>query len=395
VPFGAFSLTAVATDDTGSSTTSSPTIVTVNRAAGEGLVQSSSLVYQGAFRLPLPDFGTATFAYGGTALAFNPAGNSLFLVGHDWYQQVAEVGVPDVRVADSLSDLATAPLLQPLTDVTEGRLPQIDDPSNTIKIGGLLPYQNQLYVSAYSYYDADGNQVLSHFVSGLDLSAQGDVGGPYAVGDSAGVISGYFGLVPADWQTALGGPVLNGNCCLGIITRTSFGPAVSSLDPVNIGVITPSPALPLLGYPDAHQTLGGWSSNSPYFNGTTEVRGVVFPGNAHSVLFFGRHGIGPFCYGTGAECHDPSDNSKGTHGYPYAYFVWAYDAADLAAVAAGTVQPWQVVPYAIWALNLPFASANAHINGAAYDPVTGRIFVSQGFGDGTKPLIHVFTVQGP
>ncbi len=110
---------------------------------------------------------------------------------------------------------------------------------------------------------------------------------------------------------------------------------------------------------------------------------------------FGRQGIGPFCYGTGAACHDPADNSQGTHGYPYVYFVWAYDAADFAAVRAGTKQAWEVVPYAIWTLPLPFGNPNAHLNGAAYDPVTGRIFVSQGFGDGAKPLIHVFAVQPP
>src|SRR5438034_1085049 len=55
--------------------------------AGSGpLVQASHLVYEGAFRLPADTIGESSFAYGGTALAFNPARNSLFLVGHDWQQ---------------------------------------------------------------------------------------------------------------------------------------------------------------------------------------------------------------------------------------------------------------------------------------------------------------------
>ena len=211
----------------------------------------------------------------------------------------------------------------------------------------------------------------------------------------AGVVSGYFGLVPAAWQAVLGGPVLNGNCCLGVISRTSYGPAVSTIDPTTIGVSTPASSTPLVYYPSVYPALAPWNGTNPYFNGTTEVRGIVFPEGTRSVLFFGRHGLGPFCYGTGDDCNDPVDGAKGTHGYPYAYYVWAYDAADLAAVKNGQKQPWDVKPYAVWQLNLPFAVENAHLGGATYDPATGRIFVSQAFGDGTKPLIHVFTIQTP
>jgi len=81
------------------------------------------------------------------------------------------------------------------------RLPLVDPgPWNSIKIGGLLPYQGQLLVSAYSYYDGDVNQAASHFVSGLDLSVPDDVRGPYRVGSlGPGFMSGYFGLVPSAW----------------------------------------------------------------------------------------------------------------------------------------------------------------------------------------------------
>jgi len=46
------------------------------------LLRQSDLVYQGAFRLPSGAVGTSSFAYGGTALAFNAARRSLVLVGH-------------------------------------------------------------------------------------------------------------------------------------------------------------------------------------------------------------------------------------------------------------------------------------------------------------------------
>src|SRR6185503_6353404 len=111
------------------------------------------LVYQGAFRLPPGTFGSSSFAYGGTALAFNSARNSLFVVGHDWQQHVAEITVPAIHNSSNVDDLDTASVLQPFTDPTEGGIDTVD--SGTIKVGGLLPYQGQLYLTAYSYYDAD------------------------------------------------------------------------------------------------------------------------------------------------------------------------------------------------------------------------------------------------
>ena len=71
--------------------------------------------------------------------------------------------------------------------------------------------------------------------------------------------------------------------------------------------------------------------------------------------------------------------------------VWAYDARDLRAVRRGRRRPWQVKPYAVWTLRLPFGSGQ--IGGAAYDPKGRRIFVSQQYGDDTQPLIHVFKVR--
>jgi hypothetical protein len=282
-------------------------------------------------------------------------------------------------------------VLQPFADVTEGRLPLVDQ--GTVKIGGLLVGDDRLYVSAYSYYDGDGNQRLSHFVSGLDLAVRDDVQGPYQVWDRAGLVSGYMARVPVEWQPLLGGPVLVGQCCLAIISRTSYGPAAFAVDLSTLAQPDPILALPLLYYPPAHP-LGQWGTQNPYVNGSTSIRGLVFPARTRSLLLFGRHGTGPFCYGSGAECNDPADQSQGTHAYPYEYYVWAYDALDLLAVRDGLRQPWEVRPYATWILDIPFkpSSGAAVINGAAYDSTSGRVYVSQAYGDRSLPLIHVFRV---
>jgi hypothetical protein len=48
-----------------------------------------------------------------------------------------------------------------------------------------------------------------------------------------------------------------------------------------------------------------------------------------------------------------------------------------------------VRPYATWNLDATFDS----IQGAAYDPATKHLFVSQVGGDGGQPLIHVYQIQ--
>ena len=74
-------------------------------------------------------------------------------------------------------------------------------------------------------------------------------------------------------------------------------------------------------------------------------------------------------------CYDPSNHDKGTHGYPYTHFVWAYDAQDLVAARKGR-RPWSVRPYATWPFDLPFQAPSRAIKGVAYDPATRRLFLT-------------------
>jgi hypothetical protein len=364
-------------------------------------VEPSNLVYQGAFQVPngIHSGGQADagFEYGGTAIGFNPARTSLFMAGHDWDQFVGEISIP--------APGGTATLLQALVDPTEGKLGSINpgDP-NSKKIGGTLLWRDKLIVSAYSYYDGNSSQVLSHFVRPITLSTRGQVTGPVRVGPlGAGFYSGYMTLVPPKWQTQLGGAALTGNADLSIVGRTSLGPAVFAFDPDHLSA---SGAKPLVYYPIDHPTLGPWAGANTNYGGSDTMKGVAFPPGTSSVLFFGRHG-GTFCYGPGTAdpnkagtidpnvdpidpyCYDPDNSSKGVHGYPYSAYVWAYDANDLSAVHAGQTQPWDVRPYAVWALS----GIGAQIGGAAYDPVTRRIYLSEMFGDGPLPLVHVFAVS--
>jgi hypothetical protein len=363
------------------------------------LLQQGDLVYQGGFRLPPGSADESSLAYGGTAIGFNPANNSLFILGHDHAQRTAEVKIPALVNTSDVSKMATATLLQSLTDATEGKLNSINssDP-NGQKIGGHLVYNGKLYITGYSFYDGNGSQKASHFVRPLSLSTKGQVTGPVKVGsDYPGYVSIYMTQVPTEWQSLLGGPALTGGCCLSITSLHSNGPAVSVFDPARVDGGSSAPATALVGYPLGSELGGGYATKNDYFNLATKIKGIAFPTGTRSVLFFGRQGTGAYCYGDGGPCGDPSDQYKGPHAYPYVYQIWAYDANDLVAVKQGLKSRSAVKPYALIRYNLPTESKQSShlIGGAAYDAKNQLIYVSQECADSNcTAIIHAFKVQG-
>ncbi len=363
------------------------------------LVQAGNLAYLGKFSLPGTDGtgrGVAEGAlfYGGDAMSIGPDGQSLHYGCHDWGSRLARVTIPALG--------GTGTIAEPCAPVANLAAINPGDP-NSKKLGGSLWWNGRLLVSAYSYYDGNGTAVASHFV-GTNVANQS---GPHRVGPlNPGLVGGYMGVIPQEWRGLLGGPALTGQCCIAIISRSSYGPSVSVFNPDDVGTVTPAPSTMLVGYPDKHQTFGPWNVQNPYFTGVTRIGGVAFPAGTRSVLFMGRHGT-TFCYGTGTSnaalggtpdgqgnlyCYDPVDGSKGSHGYPYVHQVWAYDALDLLAVKQGAKNPWDVVPYAIFPLtDMDHGQGTASMRSAAYDQATRRWYVTVDSGNNT-PQVHVYEI---
>ncbi len=351
-------------------------------------VQRADIVYLGSFHLPEGDFGGSRFGYGGKGLCYYkaPGGTpTLFLEGHDWYPgQVAQVAVPSLG--------GTATVLQAFHDVTDGALASLASSGSFVY--GMMVYNGRLIVGASCYYDGEASQVNSHGVSGLDLSAPGDFQGffPIAATATPRSLGGYMTPIPPEWRTLLGGPALTGKGCLSIISNNSAGPCATVFDPDLVGVQNPVPGFTLLYYPLAHP-LAPETSMNELFNLATHMAGIAFPPGSRSVLFFGRQGTGPYCYGIGSECGDPCDDSHGTHASPYRHQVWAYDANDLLQVRSGTMQCWEVRPYAVWPLEGMDSSGCADMEGAAYDPETGRLYITESYGE--EPHVHVYQISVP
>jgi hypothetical protein len=325
-------------------------------------------------------------------MSFNPA-NGTLQIGK------AEVNIPAIRTGASLSDLATATVR-----ATRG-LPNLGVfvCGEAKLFGGTLHWLGDLIVSGYCYYDG-GTEPRSHW----RVASNGSATGPVVVGNlGSGFVGGAMTPIPTEWRGLLGGPALTSLWGIPIISRTSAGPAASVFDPADVGVKNPVPAMPVVGYPLDHPTLGN-DGNGTLFSTTQQMGGMVFPPGTRTVLFFaGKKAKGPFCYGQGQDnpalhgtpnagsqwCYDPVNHDQGNHGYPYAHFVYAYDANDLVAVKSGRKQPWQVVPYATWQFDVPFQHGQRVIAGVAYDSETKRVFLTAANGDGYKPLVHVFTID--
>ena len=349
------------------------------------LVQQADLVTLGGFRVPNDTVG-GDFSYGGVAAAFQPAGPSLFLASGD--NKVAEISIP-AELHSELTMMPRAVMIQGFVDILSAHKTEVG-PNPADVLGGLLVHNGLLAGSAFIYYDANDTQERSHFSHSLILTNRASFRGFSQLGQSRkpGFVAGPMTPIPIEWQAKLGGNALTGQCCLSIISRTSYGPSAFAIDAAQIGLLT-VPATGLLYYPSDHPTLGPWNGSNPTYGGTTQIGGMVIVPGTRTLLYFGSNGVGAFCYGDGStlnppppgECYDPMASGKGQHAYPYNYQVWAYDLNDLAAVKAKRKQPWDVKPYGVWRLDLPSAPP-VRIASVAIDPATKTIYAVQFRGEG-------------
>ncbi len=382
----------------------------------ELLVYPESLVRVGAFRLP----DSEDYAYGG-GLAFNPAGNggagSLFVRGSSAGQspfRVAEISIPTPVNSNSLGDLPRPTVLQALADPTNGTLAEIG--SDYRALSGLVVDGGRLILSAYVSYGDTQNG--SHWTRPLNLAATSDVIGPVSF-DALNSApwdppSGTYGSrlyggpmceVPAPWREALGGSHLTGASGLSWIGKSSDGLLLASFSPDDLQAEDPIGCNVLMGFPVGREMQRLWGYSLPeaneHYQREDNQAAVFFAGD--SVVVVGRHAMGVREYGTSAPAGsivDPAFPSiQGEHAYPYRYQCWAIRAADLAAVKAGAKLHYEVKPYATWELVVPmYAMTGAEhvglINGGAFDPATGRLWLSfhnhEGFG---HAVVHVFDVE--
>src|SRR5258708_2228482 len=332
------------------------------KAAGPQLLYQSDFTYVGAFKLPGDPYGmpNGIFDYSnastGGAVYNDPVnGKSLFITGYlsagyvSTTPSLAQVKIPStIRDPDAPgvgdAGLATATVVQGFADPSNGKGAQALTSEGTLNT---IIYNGKLIGTEETAYDANCSQTKSAWVSPINFNQSSQATGPYAFNSPAGARwlgGGFMALIPPEWQSAFGGKVVSGVTPLSIISCAPAGP---SLHVIDADALTAQPAAstviaskPLVYYENGdHSCLGQWDSNLPtqivcgrqvpnititdphgrgnftipYFENTSNIHGVLFADGTRSVIFFGRKGLGRYCYGEGTA--DLSLNGKPVPGF--------------------------------------------------------------------------------
>ena len=371
-----------------------------------GLLQPADFEYLGAFRLPEGADRPLTFAYGGSAMTFNPAGDpsgaadgftgSLFITGHDRLSygelpdgdQVAEVNIPAPVIASGLEALNRAAFVQDFQDVAAGHFAGLDE----IPRLGLLyldtPATGPLLHLAWGQHLQPDPPAASHAWFSPDLAAP-DFQGEWFIGNQMlDSVNGYLFEIPAAWAdaNASGRYVGTGRFRDGGWSGT--GPALFAYRPwVDDGGAPAPPGTHLqetvlLLYEsslytesfehslDGYQHPDEWEGGA-WITASSGKTAVLFAGNKSvgTKYWYGYVNpagpdypcvdedlIGQFtvCRMANGDACPPEDFIECSGHGDYrgwwstrwdAQFI-LYDPEDLRRVAAGELQPWEPQPYA-------------------------------------------------
>ena len=440
----------------------------VKMAQAQTLVQPSDFSYLGAFRLPDSGERPKTFAWGGNAMTFRPAASgkaatgelpgSLFIMGHDRMaygelpdgNQIAELSIPRPARNKNVNALPKARFLQRFHDVAGGRFSGLDELPRTGMAYLNVPATGPKIHLSWGQHFQPSPDVPSHAWLSPQLNRP-DFKGSWHIGRQSGyAVNGYMFVIPKDWADKhVGGRrVATGRFRDG--GWSGMGPALFAYQPWQTNNGRPSPPgarlseRTLLKYESSRNTshieraLQGYQHADEWEGGAW----ISTRGGKSAVLFAGTKSIGDmFWYGftnpagpqapcvaeefvgqfevcrlaNGDAC--PARHLKECRGHNGYRDWWStrfeaqfilYDPADLAAVAAGQIEPWKPQPYAKLGLDKHLflnpsgiepatlgtgVQRRYRIGAAAFDNQNDRLFVLELFADGDKPVVHVWNVR--
>ncbi|MFC1453917.1 hypothetical protein ACFLQL_01920 [Verrucomicrobiota bacterium] len=411
------------------------------------MIQPTDIVYLGAFCLPEdPDLPGEGWEWGGLTLAYYPHGDSsgasdgfpgsLYGTGNAQRMWVGEINIPApvISATTNISDLNMATLLRGFTNIRSGiaSLEQLYA-NRMILYCGLeyLPAQGsqssaKLYACFGDHFHDEGSPQYTPSHMWTDLDLQNNHSGAWWVStQSLYSVNQYLFELPASWADAnsntAGRYLVTGRHREG--GWSGQGPALIAIAPWLSG--NPPPAnsvlssFPLLLYSttyygeDNSHTMTDYHLSDNWWDGA-----CLTAGDKSAVVFIGLKGQGTCWYGwSDGTVYDETD-SQPIPPYPNNDRSWwstsfqaqllFYSPADFAAVAAGSMAPYQPQPYAtfdldpyLWnidKINHPDFNVNQNKNrtgGLAFDRDNGLLYIAEDRGDvgNERPLIHVFRVN--
>jgi len=383
-------------------------------------------------------------------------GGSLFLMGHDRLpygelpdgNQVAEISIPPPLVRADAAGLNQAAFVQPFHDVAAGHFSGLDELPRAALLYLDHPLSGPLVHLAWGAHFQE-QDTPSHAWFRPDLSAPG-FQGEWRLGSQPPYqVNGYLFEIDPAWAATYGGGRLIASGRFRDGGWAGMGPNIYAYTPWDAAGNPPAPGtrlqeITLLHYTTSQET-GEIERAMQAYQHPDEWEGAAWltaPGGRAAVIFAGTKGVGAkYWYGyinpagpqypcvsdeaareftacrlaSGQPC--PPEEMIECQGHSSARGWWAsqaqaqiifYDPADLARVAAGQIQPWEPQPYAALSLdeqlffNPPAwdevylgqgAQRRYRIGEIAYDRAGNRLYVLELYGDGPRPVVHVWQVR--
>jgi hypothetical protein len=363
---------------------------------------------------------------------------------------VAEISIPMPVNSRDLGDLPQAEFLQSFHNVLQGYFTGVDE----IPRIGMAYYNHPLTGPkihlAWGQYFSPEPPVASHIWFDPDLSAP-NVQGAWFLGDQPqDRVNGYMFAIPAAWADLYTSGRYLGTGRYQAGGWSGMGPALFAYRPWQDDGSPPAPGMHLpettlllyqsslttdaiehclanYQHPDEWEG-GAWITTASgkaavLFAGTKSIGvkywyGYLNPAGAQLPCVAGDFvGQFPVCrMADGSSC-PPEDlvecaghtSNRGWWSTHFDAQLMLYDPADLARVAQGQMQPWEPQPYtsldiderlyfqpAAWdAINLGNGDQRRYrIGDATYDAGNGLLYVLELYGEGAKPVVHVWRI-GP
>jgi len=396
-------------------------------------IATNQLQYCGVFRLPGPS-GGSDWMYSGQGLTCYPQGDaqgpddgypgSLFMVGHDHQQYVAELSIPVPLISRHkiLDDLNTAETLQPFADITGGLFGEME-----MAVTGIACLPAQGDGNDTPLYFCRGQHIqygeASHGRAHIDLSDPRPQGtwhlsnycnyttndmlfeipkgwaDRYAPGQT--LATGRFreglwsGLGPALFACA---PWLDGDPPPPDAVLTAVTPLLLyGEDDPGIPEIITDPSRQMTGYREADQWTGGaWLQANE--TGAVIIAGTKAMGS--SWYGFSDGTVWPY-EGPYPPVPTPPHDERGYWADSIHAQILFYDPDDLGRVALGQSPHWTPQPYAVLDITDRLFDAGYHfsrgkrqsLGACAFDSEHGLLYVVERRADQEKSLIHVWRLN--
>jgi len=358
-------------------------------ASAQQLLPSDSqfnFEYLGAFRFSTKTYGNSRMPYANGTFTVNSDGRSIFAVGHNQRQSIAEFVIPELRKSNDTSDLLIAPNIQPFSSfLRNGK--RLENPQKLDRISGMEVIEGELFVNAVEFYDAPAdNRHTTFIVRNANDLAKSKVDGLFSMTGTAHS-AGWISKLPQKWREIFSATYLNGYAGNHAInSRLSMGPtafvsyidAFAGIDESN-GLI---PTRRLMDFSIKQPMMDDLYNKSGNNKVWTEVSnayyGFILPnkdyyfvignsgGHDSKIGYKAKQINGNQCAGPCA--FDPKD---------YYNFYWVFDVNDFVSVQEGKKKHNDILPISYGKLNLPFAPKNKtdNIIGADFDDKNGILYL--------------------